>query len=336
MAYQGRFVVEAGDFMRDRVETAEARGKALAHAIRRLAGVELSPVGHRERLVSAVTGCLAIYGMLALERTVLGEMGAALVVASMGASAVLLFAVPHGALSQPWPVIAGHAVSALIGVTIARFVPDVALAAALAVGLAIGAMHYLRAIHPPGGASALTAVIGGTQVHDLGYSFVAMPVLLNATIMVALAVVLNAAFAWRRYPSAWGRREAAAPPPVQRLLTHADFVEALGRIGTFVDVSETEFLRLERLMHEAATRRQLRPEDIRLGAYYANGAPGESWSVRRIIDSGHDGRIIWRSVAGQDRNASGVSTRAEFVQWARYEVSRVANAWTRRPDTQQA
>ncbi|MFX8373896.1 HPP family protein, partial [Acinetobacter baumannii] len=80
---------------------------------------------------------------------------------SMGASAVLLYAVPHGALSQPWAVLAGHAVSAVAGVAAARNISDPALAAAVAVGTAILAMHYLRAIHPPGGATALTAVVGG-------------------------------------------------------------------------------------------------------------------------------------------------------------------------------
>ena len=146
-----------------------------AAAARRLLGIELVPVSHAERVISAIGGIVAIYVLILVERTLLGEAGAALIVASMGASAVRSFAVPHGALSQPWAVLVGHTVSAVVGVTCAKFLPDVTLASAVAVGLSIGAMHYLRAIHPPGGATALTAVIGGSQVHALGYEVRADP-----------------------------------------------------------------------------------------------------------------------------------------------------------------
>lgn len=310
----------------------------------RILGIELAPVGHTERVVSMVGGFGAILLLYWLERDLLGETGAAMMTGSMGASAVLLFAVPHGALSQPWAVLVGHAVSAAIGVTIAKFVPSPMLASALAVGLAIGAMHYLRAIHPPGGATALTAVIGGAGVHELGFAFVLTPVLLNAVVMVTAAVAINAAFAWRRYPAAWGRRRAAAGAataagaPDSRLptaeLSHQDFVAALQRIGTFVDISEEEFNELRALMREEEERRRIKPRDIRLGAYYANGDGPDRFSVRRVVDVEpglEHGRVIWRSVAGSDRNEQGISSRGEFTQWACCEVERTGNAWMRKP-----
>ena len=224
--------------------------RASLSLVRRHLGIELAPVGHLERMVSALTGMIAIFVLVALECGVPGDPGAALLVASMGSSCVLLFAVPHGALSQPWSVLVGHLVSAVIGVTAARFVPDLALASALAVGISIGAMHYLRAIHPPGGATALTAVIGGAQVHDLGYTFVLTPVLINALLMVVAAVVINMAFAWRRYPAALAPASAKRKPSPDQELSHADFIAALQRIGTFVDISEDEFTLLRKLMRE--------------------------------------------------------------------------------------
>jgi CBS-domain-containing membrane protein len=121
----------------------------------------------------------------------------------MGASAVLLFAVPHGQLSQPWPVFGGHLVSALIGVASAKLVAPPLLAAAVAVALAISAMYYLRCIHPPGGATALTAVAGGETVHALGFHYVLTPVLLNVLIILAVALLFNFPFSWRRYPAVW-------------------------------------------------------------------------------------------------------------------------------------
>src|SRR4030067_370588 len=116
-------------------------------------GVEINPVSHTERLISTVGGFLGIFFILITSGWVLGDRDATLlVVGSMGASAVLLFAVPHGPLSQPWALIGGHTLSAFIGVACAMLVPDLFLAAALAVGLATGTMHVLRCIHPPGGA----------------------------------------------------------------------------------------------------------------------------------------------------------------------------------------
>lgn len=302
--------------------------------LKRLLGIELAPVGHLERAISAIGGFAAIYLVFLLEHDFLGEVGAAILVASMGASAVLLFAVPHGALSQPWAVFVGHLVSAIIGVTSAKFIADPMLAASVAVGAAIGAMHYLRAIHPPGGATALTAVIGGPQVHALGYQFVLTPVLLNTTILVLAAILINAAFAWRRYPAGWGRRLAPAAKPTSRpQSTHADFVAALESIGTFVDIREDEFERLRELTRTAAASRHLKPEDIRLGAYYSNGVFGEDWSVRRIVDAAagtEDGDIIWRAVAGKDRNESGHCSRRTFAEWAAHEVLRSESTWVRR------
>ena len=125
-----------------------------------LVGMLLSVPG----AVPLQTLCFGLLGIALVYWTsaLLAPGGAStLVVASMGASAVLLFAVPHGPLSQPWALIGGHMVSAFIGVSCATLVPDTITAAALAVGLAIGAMHLLRCIHPPGGATALAAVVSG-------------------------------------------------------------------------------------------------------------------------------------------------------------------------------
>ena len=85
--------------------------------IRAWLGIELNPVSHAERVVSAIGGFLGIFFILLASWAVLGDRAAAaLIVASMGASAVLLFGVPHGPLSQPWSLIGGHVVSAIIGV----------------------------------------------------------------------------------------------------------------------------------------------------------------------------------------------------------------------------
>jgi len=144
-----------------------------------------------EKIAATIGGGLSIFVLIAFSFWVLPEAGAVPVVASMGASAVLLFAVPQGALSQPWPVIAGHGISAVIGVICARYIPHPSMATACAVGLAIGAMHQLKCLHPPGGATAFTAVMGGDAIHKLGFQFVIFPVLINAVLMVLLALTIH-------------------------------------------------------------------------------------------------------------------------------------------------
>ena len=212
----------------------------------RLIGVEFSPVSHRERLVSALGGLVGMLGVYAASHALLDGTGAQFLTLSIGASIVLLFAVPHGALSQPWPLVGGHLISAVVGVACARLIPDPLLASGAALGLAIGAMHYARCIHPPGGATALTAVLGGAQVHALGFGFVVAPVLVNVLIVLALAVGFNAFFAWRRYPAHLAGRSAETAPVVDVYgpISHEDFVFALTQMDSFVDVSEEDLLRI--------------------------------------------------------------------------------------------
>src|SRR5690606_34695683 len=116
---------------------------------------------------------------------------AAWLIAPMGASSVLLFAVPSSPLAQPWSVIAGNTIAALIGVSCAKVVGQPILAAGLAASLAIAAMFAFRFIHPPSGAVALTAVLGGPAVYELGYGFVLVPVALNSVLLLLTALVFN-------------------------------------------------------------------------------------------------------------------------------------------------
>jgi CBS-domain-containing membrane protein len=212
----------------------------------KILGIELSPVSHRERLVSALGGFVGLLAVYFASHALSGPASPPLLILSIGASAVLVFGVPHGALSQPWPVVGGHLVSALIGVACARMAPDAALAAAAAVGLSIAAMHYLRCIHPPGGATALAAVLGGEPLRAMGFGFVLSPVLLNVMVILAVAVAFNALFPWRRYPAFLARRTAVPEPAAvgYEAISHEDFVYALAELDSFIDVSEEDLLRI--------------------------------------------------------------------------------------------
>lgn len=214
-----------------------------------LLGIELGMVSPMEKVVSVLGGLVSISLLMWVTRQFLAPESAFPVIASMGASAVLLFAVPHGPLSQPWPVLAGHGVSAVIGVLCARHLGHGWLAAGCAVGLAIGAMHQLRCIHPPGGATALTAVIGGEAVQRLGFQFVAWPVLANAAVVLGVAVAFNWPFTWRRYPAVLSRRRGSpGPPRPDDEASHAAIVQALKSIDSFIDVSEPDLRALAQVI----------------------------------------------------------------------------------------
>lgn len=218
-----------------------------------LVGFNRQTVSHKERLITSFGGFCGILGVYFVSDALLHAQATALMVASMGASAVLLFAVPHSALAQPWNVMGGHLISALIGVSCARFIPDILLAAALSVGFAIAAMHYLRCIHPPGGATALSAVIGGSMVHEMGYTYVLQPVLINAIVILGIAIVFNALFDYYRYPA---RHTSASSQTIindehYAPIAHADLVYALSQIDTLVTVSEEDLLDI----YELATGR---------------------------------------------------------------------------------
>ncbi|MDR0565262.1 MAG: HPP family protein [Azoarcus sp.] len=127
-------------------------------------------------------------------------------IGSFGASAVLLYGAPAAELSQPRNLIGGHAISAIVGVACALLCPpNVALASALAVSTAIAAMHLTQTLHPPGGATALIAVIGGDSVRELGFTYALSPVLSGAVVMLLVALLVNnlSSNEPRHYPKHW-------------------------------------------------------------------------------------------------------------------------------------
>jgi len=231
-----------------------------------LIGIELSAVSRKEKVVSAVGGLVAISLLTWGTHLALGLSGGSGIIASMGASAVLLFAVPHGQLSQPWPVLAGHGFAAAIGVTCYQCIPVQWLAAGCAVGLTILLMHQLKCIHPPGGATALTAVLGSDAVHALGFHFVWFPVLTNAIIMISVAVLFNWGFPWRRYPAVLSRAISGSRRPLTSSAhaSHEDIVKALKSLDSFVDITEEDLISLSRLIareQEARVKKTARNMD---------------------------------------------------------------------------
>ena len=274
-----------------------------------------------EQVIAATGGIISLTAITLLSYWLLGMEGAAAVVPSMGAATVLLFAVPHGPLSQPWALFAGNLTSAAVGVSCALLIPNTALAAGLAVGLAIGVMHLCRCIHPPGGATALAAVIGGDSIHQLGYGYILTPVLLNCVIIFIVALLFNNAFAWRRYPLTAMHYRPHTPAIKNRSLSLKSIEQGLQEIGGVVDVSpeqlEQIFLAAQRCQQQSAVDAL----EFELGAVYSNNRPGSEWAIRKVIDyASHPDPakelVIYKVLDGAQKNTTGSCTRTEFAEWA--------------------
>lgn len=284
----------------------------------------------RERLLSALGGFI---GLLAV--AVLGFLQPAvgntpLLTGAMGATAMLLFALPHAVVSQPWPLFAGHLLSATIGLGCARWLNHAPFTPALAVGLAIAAMHGARCLHPPGGATALIAAMNGPEVQALGWHYLLDPLLLHVSVLFLLAVLFNAPFVWRRYPARWAR--AALPQGVLReeeTISSEDIAHAVRELGLVVDVDEVELRHILALALQRADSQHLRSEQIVRGCCYSNGAHGDAWSVRQVLEMFHDQRLRYRSLVGPGEQFDAECSVAEFADWARYEVRMVSGRWRR-------
>ena len=170
-------------------------------------------------------------------------------IAPMGASSVLLFAIPSSPLAQPWNVVVGNTLAGMIGVACSQFLPDLTSAFSVAVGLAIFIMMTTDSLHPPSGAVAITAVLGGEAVHRLGFHFVLYPVLLNSVLLLLFAVFFNRLIG-RHYPiTAHVNERSKDPTPTQKVSIQPKDIEyALEQHTELLDISQYD---LEKIILEA-------------------------------------------------------------------------------------
>ena len=181
-------------------------------------------------------------------------------IAPLGATAFLIFAIPNSPLAQPWSAIMGNTVSALVAVTVLQTGWPVTLVAGLSVCGAIVAMALLRAMHPPGAAVALATALGGASLAPLGYSFAFMPVMLDSAILVLAGIAYNS-LTGRKYPFrqrvAVNAHQTADPVARRRLgLSNDDLADLLGRFNLSANIGAEDFGRILAAAEEEAARRR--------------------------------------------------------------------------------
>jgi len=221
-------------------------------------------VTHREKLVSGVAAFTGILVVALISETTTGSKGLVFMAVSMGSAAVLLFAIPHSPMAQPWSMIGGHLVSALVGVLSYKLIASVPVAAATAVATAIVGMFLLRCINPPGAAAALGAVLGGPVIHDLGFFYILVPVGLNVLVIIVVALIVNNLLPGRRYPLRFEKATEPQQADLRWALGHnsiddKDLDEVMENLDTFIDVGRDELKSIYQQATLNAYKRRLGP-----------------------------------------------------------------------------
>ncbi|SAL77664.1 MULTISPECIES: HPP family protein [Burkholderiaceae] len=240
-------------------------------------------------------------------------------IAPMGASAVLLFAVPTSPLAQPWSIIGGNLVSATVGVTCAMLIHDPVAAAALAIGMAICAMFALRCVHPPSGAVALTAVLGGQSIHTLGYGFVVAPVGVQSVVLLLSAIEFHA-LTGHRYPHGHavpktdgGSNLVQGNVPDAAAFLRADLEAVLARQKDWLDVDPDDLetlLRETQLQAYARRFKEFTCADIMTRQVVSVGLDTSARSALRLL-ARH--RVKALPVIDASNRLRGIVTRPDLV-----------------------
>ncbi|MFJ4066071.1 HPP family protein [Pseudomonas sp. NPDC089996] len=178
----------------------------------------------------------------------------------LAASAVLVFAVHSGPLAQPWPVLGSYALAGAVGLAMRQGLGPELWVAAAALGISIVLMCLLRCLHPPGGGVAVSAVLADSGLTAMG-DHLLQPVLLNALILVSVAVLYNR-LTGVRYPKGVAPRKdlhhTHDPLPSERVgISGADLDQALEELGEFVDVTRDELERIILATEQHALQRSL-------------------------------------------------------------------------------
>ncbi|MDX9741014.1 MAG: HPP family protein [Gammaproteobacteria bacterium] len=220
----------------------------------------VDPLSLREKLINALAAALAML-VLGLLLQGLPHPGVGLpLMASMGASAFLLFVLPHSPMAQPWPLLGGHAIAAMIALTCGQFIDHAVLAVAIAVGASVLAMQLLHCLHPPAAATALAVAMIEGPLTAQAVSGVAYSVVGGAALLLAVAVAINHLLLNRRYPMQHShhphherfQREHAKDP---LRLEEEDIDWALGQMDGIVAATKEDLMDVYELAQERALTR---------------------------------------------------------------------------------
>lgn len=297
---------------------------------------DLGPISTTERLRACIGALIGILITGTVVKIASGSIeGLSLLIAPMGASAVLLFTVPASPLAQPWSILGGNVASALVGVTCAHWIADPLIAASIAGAGAIAVMMLLRCLHPPGGAVALTAVLGGPSILAAGYGFAIWTVGVNSLLLLLAALAFNN-LTGRRYPHlravpAKNPHRTSDPVPSARVsFTADDLDQARQQFDHMLDIDLAD---LEAVLRQAERNAHLRRfgsvtcKDVMsrdVVTIHQDAPVQEAWD---LLCKHH---IQALPVLGAEARVVGLLTQSDFLQhvgWSRHGDLRLNLRW---------
>jgi CBS-domain-containing membrane protein len=201
------------------------------------------PMSHMEAIVSAVAAALTIIANAWISHYVLPPEYQVFLAASMGASTILAMVAYRSPMSQPWAILGGHLVAAVIGLVCIFFIKEMVIAAAAAMALTILAQLVLRCLHAPGGGTALLPVLGSEAILAEGFGFVFV-VVVNSLVLIIFAIIFNNLHPGRRYPVPPGTDESYTV----RVYTQDELEEAVNSVAGDLDIAAED---LDRISQQA-------------------------------------------------------------------------------------
>lgn len=249
-----------------------------------------------------------------------GGVGGLFMIAPLGATAFLLFAVPNSPLAQPWSALVGNGSAGAVAVTILLVLGPGAINAGLAVAAAMLAMAFLRAMHPPGGAVALATMLAHETVLELGYRFVLTPILLDTLLLVAAAVLFHrltgASYPFPSYPAP-GRHETDDADPLLRLgLAPEELTELVKRFRQSTNIGLEDLAELLAAAEEAVASK--RAQDLSCGAVMSKDlvAVSRATPLAEVADLFRRHHFKTLPVIDDDDGIDGIISQNDFIQRA--------------------
>ncbi len=271
-----------------------------------------------EKWIAILTCGAAIFFTALISHLYAGEHGRILV-ASMGASAVILFILPSSPLAQPWSFAGGQMLSAIAGVYCSYFILEPALAAGLSVALAVTAMLCLRCLHPPGAATALAPVLSNPHPPLLDLDFLLLPMAANVCLMLALALLINKILLRRNYPAiGQATFKPSHPNPLAQSnllnIDMADIQQALAQMDHVLDISQHDLQQLLTFLHVRSVEKnsglQTCADIMQLGIVTVEYAT-EVETAWRMLQEQH---LTVMPVLDKARRVIGIVTRHDFLK----------------------
>ena len=281
----------------------------------------------RDQLIAVAATFLGIFIIGLTASLMLPSPASMIFVASMGASALLVFVIPNSPLAQPYPIIMGHIVATFVGVTVVYYFDDPTLAAALTVSLGLAGMFLTNSMHPPGGAAALVPVIAGNEAIG-GYQFLLFPVLLNVVTLILIGITINRFLLKKDYPVAPKKKHHEIhhhkdPSPLARLgIRSEDIRSAIEAQNAFLNITEKDLEKIyDQAQMQAYTRNfgEIRCKDIMskdvITVEYGTGLE-DAWALLRL----HKVKIL--PVIDEVNRVIGVLSLVDYLKRANLKTYR--------------